>query len=86
MTLGAATYLAVQAACFSLWIVLVFRWLFAIRADAVAESGNAMPGFGPTIRAFRGAWTDARYAKNRMQVGILTLLLLVLSSFAPLLI
>ena len=83
MSEGSIAFLAFQAAAFIVWTVMVFRWLFALRADAVAESGSAMPGLAPTLRAFRGALVDARYAKERVRVGFLTLLLLVGSSFAP---
>lgn len=72
--------LVVQGALFLLWAFLAFRWLFALRADAVAESGKAFPGPAATLRAFSRGLTDARYAKERLRLGILTPLLLGLSA------
>lgn len=74
------TFLALQAVVFLIWILLAFRWLFALRADAVAESGSLLPGPGPVLRAFRGALLDERYAKERVRLGALTLILLASSS------
>lgn len=71
--------LAFQVAVFVVWAYLAFRWLFALRADAVAESGTAFPGPGPTLRAFRGGLVDGRYAKERIRLGLLTVVLLASS-------
>jgi hypothetical protein len=68
--------LAVQAAVFLVWAFVAFRWLFALRADAVAESGSIFPGMGSQLRAFRGGLVDRRYAKDRVRLGLLTLILL----------
>ena len=67
--------LASQAAVFLVWTFLTFRWLFALRADAVAQSGTALPGPGSSLRAFRAGLTDERYAKDRFRLIILTLTL-----------
>lgn len=69
-------FLIFQGTIFLIWIFLAFRWLFALRADAVAESGTALPGPGWAFRAFRGGLVDKRYAKDRLWLGILTLALL----------
>lgn len=68
--------LAFQLSVFLVWAFLAFRWLFALRADAVAESGSAFPGPGAQLRAFRGGLVDERYAKARFRLGVLTLILL----------
>jgi len=68
--------LIAQGIIFLIWTVLTFRWLFALRADAVADSGNALPGIGATIRAFRGGLMDRKYARERLWLGIVTLALL----------
>lgn len=76
MSLSSTALLTIQGAVFLIWIFLAFRWLFALRADAVAESGTALPGPYWALRAFRGGLVDKRYAKNRLWLGILTLALL----------
>jgi hypothetical protein len=73
------TFLAFQGAVFLIWIFLAFRWLFALRADAAAESSSALPGLGSTLRAFRGGLVDERYGKERVRLGFLTFVLVVLS-------
>ncbi|WP_323013291.1 hypothetical protein [Devosia sp.] len=79
MNLPLAAMLAFQAIVFAVWIVIAFRWLFAMRADAVAESGRTLPGLGPTLRAFREGFTGARYARQRLWLGVSTVLLLAVS-------
>ena len=71
--------LVLQFIVFLIWAFLAFRWLFALRADAVAESGSAFPGPGSQLRAFRGGLVDERYAKDRVRLVILPLILLTLS-------
>lgn len=71
--------LVLQFIVFLIWAFLAFRWLFALRADAVAESGSAFPGPGSQLRAFRGGLVDERYAKDRVRLVILSLILLTLS-------
>lgn len=61
---------------FLIWIFLAFRWLFALRADAVGESGTALPSPCWTLRAFRGGLIDKRYARDRLWLGILAIILL----------
>ena len=65
-----------QGMVFVIWMFLAFRWLFALRADAVAASGTVLPGPGWAVRAFRGGLVDKRYAKGRLLLGISTVVLL----------
>ena len=76
MSLSDLAFLILQGMVFLIWMFLAFRWLFALRADAVAESGTALPGPRWVLRAFRGSLVDERYARDRLWLGILTLLLL----------
>lgn len=85
MTLISLTLLTIQSVVFLAWIALAFRWLFALRADAVAESGTALPGPRWAIRAFRGELVAKCYARDRLWLGILTLILLGLSLILSLL-
>jgi len=59
----------------------IFR--FALRADAVAASGTVLPEPGWAVRAFRGGLVDKPFAKDRLWLGILTLVLLGSSRFIP---
>ncbi len=68
--------LVFQGVVFLIWMFLAFRWLFALRADAVAASGTVLPGPGWAFRAFRSGLVDKRYAMDRFWLGILTLVLL----------
>ncbi|MGB3831485.1 MAG: hypothetical protein WA975_06445 [Mesorhizobium sp.] len=76
MTQFSTALLVFQGVVFLIWMLLAFRGLIALRADAVAESGAALPGPGWALRAFRGGLVDKRYAKDRHWLGILTLVLL----------
>lgn len=76
MPLFSIALLTIQGAVFLIWIFLAFRWLFALRADVVAASGTSLPGPGWAFRAFRGGLVDKRYAKDRLWLGILTVVLL----------
>lgn len=75
MSPSSIALLILQGMLFLAWIFVAFRWLFALRADATSESGSVFPGPGSTLRAFRGALVDARYANERVLLGILTLAL-----------
>lgn len=68
-----------QCVIFAIWIFAIFRWLFALRRDAVAGSGVALPGPRRSLRAFRNGLSDKRYATDRLLVGLLTLALVALS-------
>lgn len=72
-------WLSVQAVLFAAWIVLAFRWLFAIRAEAVAQAGNSFPGLGATLRAFRWGFVAPGLARQRLWLGVLTLALVLAS-------
>lgn len=82
MTLSLAALLGVQAVVFLVWIILAFRWLLALRADAVARSGTTLPGLGHSLHAFRAGLSDPRYASIRLRLGLVTLVLLASSIFA----
>jgi hypothetical protein len=71
--------LVLQALMFLVWMILAFRWLFALRADAVVASGTTMPGLRQSLRAVRSALTDRRYRTERRRFGLLTLALLGIS-------
>lgn len=73
-----------QAIAFLVWMILAFQWLLALRADAAAASGAAMPGLRQALRAFRRALTDRRYRTERRRFGLLTFALLGLSALAGL--
>lgn len=68
--------LVFQGVVFLIWMFLAFRWLFALRADAVAASGTVLPGPSWAFRVFRSGLVDKRYATDRFWLGILTLVLL----------
>lgn len=72
-------WLSVQAVLFAAWTVLAFRWLFAIRAQAVAESGSSVPGLGATLRAFRWGFIAPQLGRQRLWLAGLTLALLLAS-------
>ena len=75
MSPSSIALLILQGMLFLAWIFVAFRWLYALRTDATLESGSVFPGPGSTLRAFRGALVDARYANERVLLGILTLAL-----------
>lgn len=75
--------LAVQAMVFLVFIVCAFRWLFALRRDAVTKSGNSFPGLGATIWAFREGLRDPRYSRLRTSVAVSALLLLGTAFLTP---
>lgn len=83
MPLHLLLVLGAQAILFLIWIILAFRWLFDIRADAVARSGQTVPGPSATWQAFRHGFTAPRYASQRWWLGLLTLPLLALSLLVP---
>ncbi|WP_412051087.1 hypothetical protein ACK6D9_06670 [Hoeflea sp. Naph1] len=73
-------FLAIQGSVFLVWTVLAFRWLFALRADAVAISGRTLPNMSATFEAFRGGLVDPRYRRYRLGFSVLTALLMALSA------
>jgi hypothetical protein len=75
-------FLAVQGAVFLVWAVLAFRFLFALRADAVAQSGRSLPSMATQLRAFRGGLIEPRYRRHRVWLTALTALLLALSALS----
>src|SRR5690554_3548816 len=75
-------FLVVQGGVFLVWTVLAFRWLFALRADAVAISGRDIPSLTATLTAFRGGLVEPRYQRFRGVMAVLTACLLALSAFS----
>lgn len=73
-------FFAIQACVFLVWTVLAFRWLFALRADAVTLSGQIMPNMAATLTAFRGGLIDPRYRFYRIVMSVLTVILITLSA------
>jgi hypothetical protein len=75
-------FLAVQGAVFLVWAVLAFRFLFALRADAVAQSGRTLPSMATQLKAFRGGLIEQRYRRLRVRLMVLTALLIALSTLS----
>jgi hypothetical protein len=71
-------FLIAEGIVFAAWAVVAFRWLFALRADAVAMSGSSFPGLRSTLRAFRGGLSDPRYRRHRLFLFLATLALLAM--------
>lgn len=72
-----------QALVFLAFVFLAFRWLFALRAIAVAKSGRSMPGLGATLAAFRQGLTDKQFAKLRWGIVICVFAVLILAGLIP---
>jgi len=70
--------LAIQGTVFVVWAFLAFRFLFALRKDAVAASGSALPGLGATLTSFHGGLTEPKYRRQRWALGLATLALFAL--------
>ncbi|EKF41610.1 hypothetical protein [Nitratireductor indicus] len=83
MSEAAVVLLACQGMLFTVWAFLAFRFLFALRNDAVVATGSVMPGLRATLRAFRGALTEPRYFSVRWRLFSTTVLLLLLSGLVP---
>ena len=83
MPLPLLLVLCAQAITFLIWIIWAFRWLFDVRADAVARSGHTVPGLSATLLAFRHGFAAPRYAAQRRQLALLTLALLALGLLVP---
>jgi len=57
--------LAVQAVALPIFVVCAFRWLFALRRDAVEKAGSSFPGLSATVGAFRNGLRSPSYARMR---------------------
>lgn len=77
--------LTIQAAAFLVFIVCAFRWLFALRRDAVARSGSIFPGLGAVIGAFREGLIDPRYTRLRLGLAGAFLVLIGTALLVPVL-
>ncbi|ODT82520.1 MAG: hypothetical protein ABS76_07845 [Pelagibacterium sp. SCN 64-44] len=85
MNIALIVLFSIQACVFLIFILLAFRWLLALRADAVSRSGMTFPGFGATLEAFQSGLADARYAGQRLGIAGCTIILLASAMLAPLL-
>lgn len=77
--------LVVQGVAFLVWAFLAFRWLFAMRADAVARSGQTLPNMATQLQVFRDGFVEPRYRSHRVRLLLATAVLValtVLSAFA----
>ena len=77
------TVLGIQAIVFLAFVILAFRWLFALRQDAVNRSGSTVPGPRPTLAAFRDGFFDPRYSWLRWGIVICVLVLLASAIAVP---
>ena len=78
MTWPVAILMAAQAVIFGAWAFWMFRTLFALRRDVVERSGKQgfyQPSVAETLTSFGWFFTEARYARHRRILGILTLAL-----------
>lgn len=79
MTPGGMVLLAAQAGLFAVWGWLMFRTLFRLRARAVQATGRVIPGLGATLATFRDFFVDPALARDRRQLGLVTLALFALT-------
>lgn len=70
--------LAVQAAVFGLWAVLMFRNLFRLRRRAIETSGRAFPGPVTTLIQFRDFLRLPEFRRDRRLLAAVTLLMFAL--------
>lgn len=75
-------FLVLQGLAFLIWTILAFRWLFAIRAEAVAQSGSHWPGMAIQLQAFRAGFVDGRYRAHRRALLLMTAILLLLAGIS----
>jgi hypothetical protein len=71
--------LAVQAAVFAVWGVLMFRTLFRLRRRAIESGAGPMPGVMPTLAAWGDFLTRPAHRGERRLLGAVTLALFALS-------
>ncbi|WP_127142551.1 hypothetical protein [Pelagibacterium montanilacus] len=86
MSASAITLLAIQGAIFLFWIVIAFRFLFALWADALvtARTGSIFPEPKAILAAFRDGAVAPRYNRLRNVFLVVTAVLLVLAALSPL--
>lgn len=75
-------FFVVQGGVFLAWTILVFRFLFALRADAVSASGRTLPSMATQLRAFCGGMVEPRYRGQRARLALLTTLLVLMSAMS----
>jgi len=83
MTPAGAVLLAVQGGIFAVWATVAFRILWRLRARAVAQSGQAMPGMAAQLAEFRAFATAPEDAAARRRIAVLTLALFAMTLAAP---
>lgn len=71
-------WLTFQGMVFALWAFWAFRCLFRIRAYAVAETGQSMPGLVATLRSFRAFLRLPEFRRDRLILLALTFALWLL--------
>lgn len=72
--------LAVQAACFAAWTILMFRMLFDLVARARAQTGQSFPGPAMFLRMLGQWWRDPARGRARLWLVLLTALLFGLAA------
>ncbi|MGB3278584.1 MAG: hypothetical protein WBA92_05260 [Pseudorhodobacter sp.] len=78
MSSGLVILLGVQGLVFVFWTIQMFRCLFRLRARAVAETGQSIPGLAATLRSFRAFLTEDIFRRDRIILAALTILLFAL--------
>lgn len=76
--------LVVQGCAFLIWAVLAFRLLFALRAEAVARSGQTLPNMKAQLQAFRAGLLEPRYRRDRVRLLLATVVLAAFSALTAL--
>ena len=69
----------VQGAVFLVWAVATFRFLFRLRAHAVAASGRVFPPVAAQLDAFAAGTRDPAFGPDRRRLLLLTVAVLTLS-------
>ncbi len=85
MNMPLVVLMSAQAVVFLAFIVLAFRWLFAVRRDAVERSGKTLPGLGATLAAFRRGFEDPDYSETRWGIAGCMIFLLIAALLGPVL-
>ena len=79
MSTGQTIQLVLQGLVFLAWTGLMFRTLFLLRARAVEQTGNGMPGLGQFV-AQVGRWLRSDEDRaERKTLGFMTFVLLAMS-------
>jgi hypothetical protein len=76
--------IVVQGIVFLAWAFVAFRFLFRLRAHAVAASGRTFPPVAAQLDAFAAGARDPAFAADRRRLVLLTLAVLTLSVLSAL--